>query len=289
MATRVIRTPPPSWRRRTAHRARSGIRRRGTARPGAAGAGRARWRRRSHNARLTVVRSWRLSPETGARRSAGGASDGTADELVDTSLEGLGGAVVARGHEDGVVAADGAEDAVETGAVDGARHRLGAGDDGLDDDEVLRGDGGADELADRRLEAVGPGGDRRDRGEIAGDDVAGGGLDEAERGDVAGERRLGDAEAPPPQRVQQLFLRMNGLLADDGHDLLPPPENVAVCMNIHRGEFLCIQDPMSSAGVLNFTRPSLPRRGLHEHSTPPGARVRGRRPFLSAPLRRRPL
>src|ERR1051326_189859 len=66
-----------------------------------------------------------LSPKNQAARSACGASGGTADELVDASLQGLGGAVVGHGHEDRVVAADRAEDAVEARSVDGESHRLG--------------------------------------------------------------------------------------------------------------------------------------------------------------------
>src|SRR5438132_14361878 len=131
-----------------------------------------------------------LSPKKCPRLLSRGASCGTADELVDTSLQRFRRAVVGHGHEDRVVAADRAEDAVELAGVDRAGHRLGGGDDRPDDHEVLRRDGGADELAYGRLEAVGPGGDLGDGSEIARDDVARGRLDEADGGDVAGERRL---------------------------------------------------------------------------------------------------
>src|ERR1051326_5809657 len=102
-----------------------------------------------------------LSPKNQAARSACGASGGTADELVDASLQGLGGAVVGHGHEDRVVAADRAEDAVEARSVDGESHRLGVPRAGLDDDETPAGDGGEDVLVDRGLEAV-EGGEARD-------------------------------------------------------------------------------------------------------------------------------
>src|SRR4051795_8971979 len=95
-----------------------------------------------------------LSPEKSAARLPRGASDGTADELVDTSLQRLGGAVVGHGHENGVVAADRDEDSVEPRGVDGQGHRLGCARAGLDDQEIPAGDGGEDVLVDCGLEAV---------------------------------------------------------------------------------------------------------------------------------------
>src|SRR5437764_7038246 len=54
----------------------------------------------------------------------------------------------AEGDEDRVVAADGAENAVDGGGVDGAGHRLRAGDDRADDDEVAAGIDAGDEFSD---------------------------------------------------------------------------------------------------------------------------------------------
>src|SRR5947209_7091868 len=54
----------------------------------------------------------------------------------------------AEGHEDGVVAANGAEDAVDRGGVDGAGDRLRAGDRRADHDEVAARIDAGDEFSD---------------------------------------------------------------------------------------------------------------------------------------------
>src|SRR3954465_694264 len=72
------------------------------------------------------------------KNSAGGkaaAADGSSHAIGKRRGRGRS----AEGHEDGVAAADGAEDAVDGGGVDGAGHRLRAGDSRADDDEVAAG------------------------------------------------------------------------------------------------------------------------------------------------------
>src|SRR6185436_13985686 len=156
-----------------------------------------------------------------------------AGDVVNPLRECVRGGRSAKGDEDGVVAADGAEDVVERRRVDGARQRLRRGGGCLDDDEVAGPLGGEDGVSQELLEAMlarlagrecrdGSDGDRLRR------DVAGRRLDQAELAQVARERRLGDAEAVPAQLLQQLVLGVDGRLADDAEDFLPSAHGVPV-------------------------------------------------------------